>query len=257
MMHPLRIPATLLLLPLLALAKPQPHPLSQDQRQSLGEELAKAIKHYDTELAKTPDNVDLLSRRGDIHLFAGNFKKSISDFEKMIKLDPSTDAPHWRLGIAYYYANKFKKGMDQFAKYHAYDAVDRENGVWKFFCQANLESIEKAAGDMLPYTRFDRHPFPAIYDLLAGKDGTTPETILDAAKDSKESQSAKVRRYFFAHLYIGMWHEIHGDKEKALHHVRLATANQYGLSTRTYMWQVARIHYEQLSAGKYRIPSKP
>ena len=255
-MPQLRILAACLLLLLLGHAEADKHPLSPEQRKSLHASIDKAIAQYDAELKKAPESVDLLSRRGDMHLFAGHFKKSVADFEKMIQLDPSTDAPHWRLGIAYYYVDNFKKGMDQFSKYHAYDAVDRENGVWKFFCQANLEGIEKAQGQMLPYTRFDRHPFPDIYDLLAGKDNVTAESILKDAEDSKESQSAKVRRFFFAHLYIGMWHEIHGRKKDALHHLRLATANQYGLSTRTYMWQVARIHYEQLSAGNYRIREK-
>ena len=245
-----------LLIPILAHAQAEKHPLSQDQRNSLRSNIDQAIESYDAKLKKKPESVDLLSRRGDMYLFAGKFSKSVADFEKMIELDPTTDAPHWRLGIAYYYIDNFKKGMHQFSKYHAYDALDRENGVWKFFCQANLEGIEKAQQNMLPYTRFDRHPFPDVYDLLAGKNGITAESILKAAEESKESQSAKVRRLFFAHLYIGMWHEIHGRKKEALHHLNLATANQYGLSTRTYMWQVARIHYEQLSAGNYRIPLK-
>jgi len=246
-----------LLLPFLLTAKEAPPPpVSPELVKKLEENFKANIEHHDRLINKYPDNVRLHSRRGDNHLFAGNFKEAVADYEKMIQLDPSQDAPHWRLGIAYYYINDFEKGMKQFAKYHAYDAVDRENGVWKFFCQANFHNVDKAKKEMLPYTRFDRHPFPAVYDLLAGKEGTTPESILKAADESKESPAYKTRRYFFAHFYIGMWYEIQGNKEKALQHLYKAAANEFGQESGTYMWQVARIHYNQLKKGNFRIPKE-
>ena len=253
------IPLFLLLLtfPLQAKKETGAHPpVTPEKAKQLEEQFQANIEHYTGLLKKFPDNIRLYSRRGDNHLFAGNFKEAITDYEKMIELDPAQDAPHWRLGIAYYYENRFKKGMEQFAKYHAYDAVDRENGVWKFFCQANCHNIAKAQKEMLPYTRFDRHPFPAVYDLLAGKEGTTPELILKAATDSKEPQSTKDRRFFFADFYIGMWYETQGNKEKALQHLWKATHNPTVQATGTYMWQVARIHYAELSKGTFRIPKE-
>lgn len=246
----------LLLFPIYLSAKDSPPPVSKELSEKLHQEFQGNIDHYTDLIKKFPDNVRLYSRRGDNHLFAGNFKEAVTDYEKMIELDSSQDAPHWRLGIAYYYINDFEKGMKQFAKYHAYDAVDRENGVWKFFCQANFQNIEKAQKEMLPYTRFDRHPFPAIYDLLEGKEGTTPESILKDADESNESPQYKVRRYFFAHLYIGMWYEIQGNKEAALKHLYKAAANEFGQETGTYMWQVARIHFNELSKGTFRIPKE-
>ncbi|MBT3469944.1 MAG: tetratricopeptide repeat protein [Opitutae bacterium] len=246
-----------LLLPVFLFARDEKHPLPESERQEMQKQFKEDISDYTEHLSKSPKEVRLYSRRGDMHLFAGNFAKAVADFEKMIELDPSQDAPHWRLGIAYYYINDFKKGMDQFSKYHAYDAVDRENGVWKYFCQSCLEGIKKAEREMLPYTRFDRHPFPAIYDLLGGKEDMSPEKILKAAEVSKESESAKIRRFFFAHLYIGMWYEIQGNKEKAIKHLRLATANAYGRTSKTYMWQVARLQYEQLAGGTFRTAKQP
>ena len=251
------IVALLLALPLhakiIARAKP---PIAPEKAKQLQEKFQANIQHYTGILKKFPDSISVYSRRGDNHLFAGNFKEAIADYEKMIEIDRGQDAPHWRLGIAYYYENRFQKGMEQFAKYHAYDAVDRENGVWKFFCQANHHNIAKAQKEMLPYTRFDRHPFPAVYDLLAGKEGTTPESILQAAKDSKEPKSTKDLRVFFADFYIGMWYETQGNKEQALHHLWKATQNPTVQATGTYMWQVARIHYGQLAKGAFRIPKE-
>jgi len=246
----------ILLLPIYLSAKDQPPPVSKELSEKLHKDFQDNIDHYTDLVKKFPENVRIYSRRGDNYLFAGKFKEAVADYEKMIELDPSQDAPHWRLGIAYYYINDFEKGMKQFAKYHAYDAVDRENGVWKFFCQASFHNIEKAQKEMLPYTKFDRHPFPAIYDLLEGKEDVSPESILKAAEESKEPPQYKIRRYFFAHLYIGMWHEIQGNKEEALKHLYKAAANEFGQGTETYMWQVARLHYNELNKGTFRIPKE-
>jgi len=61
-------------------------------------------KEADDALGKEPSSTEWLSRRGDARLFLADFKGAVADFEKEIALDPSHDAPHWRLGIAYYFA---------------------------------------------------------------------------------------------------------------------------------------------------------
>src|SRR5512137_135018 len=78
------------------------------------------LKKLDADIAKRPDSVPLYSFRGDCRLFLGDYAGAVSDFEKMIALDPTQDAPHWRLGIAYYFAGQYEKSARQFEKYHAY-----------------------------------------------------------------------------------------------------------------------------------------
>ena len=58
-----------------------------------------------------------------------------SDYEMMIQIKPELEVSHWRLGIAYYYLGDFEKAAKQFEIYHNYDAVDRENGIWRFMSQ--------------------------------------------------------------------------------------------------------------------------
>ena len=116
-------------------------PLS-DAAESLKDKgLEESEETLSTSIRENPGSVSLLSRRGDVRLFLGRYSEAVEDFEKMISLDPLQDAPHWRLGIAYYFAGDFRKSARQFEKYHAYDGRDRENGVWKFFAQARGEKI--------------------------------------------------------------------------------------------------------------------
>src|SRR5260221_12320632 len=126
------------------------------------------LERLDGAVSQMPDSVPLRSRRGDCHLFLAHFREAVADFEAMIALDPAQDAPHWRLGIAYYFEGEFAKAAKQFEKYHAYDGGDRENGIWKFLGDAKVHGPESARRAMLVYTRFDREPFPALYEIFSG-----------------------------------------------------------------------------------------
>ncbi len=193
-------------------------------------------------IEEAPQSVKLLSRRGDLRQFLGRFTDAVADYEKMIELDPAQDAPHWRLGIAYYFNGEFEKGSKQFEKYHQYDGRDRENGVWKFLCDARSRGLDQARGSMLVYTRFDRHPFPSIYEMLEGK--MSPQAVLDGAQDLGGKQNPQVA--FFAMYYAGVYYDLIGDATKGgrlvTEAVNLFTQDTAGNGGPGYMWQVARLH---------------
>jgi lipoprotein NlpI len=209
---------------------------------------AARLEECNQALVRTPGSVPLYSRRGDCHLFLGHFPEAVADFEKMIALDPSQDAPHWRLGIAYYFASDYAKAAKQFEKYHAYDGGDRENGIWKFLAQARGESLEKARAQMLVYSRFDREPFPALYEMFAGS-RTTDDVFLEI---ERKKLTRDERVMFFANYYAGLNEAILGHRERALELTRKAVAGAWGRTAEggpAYMWQVARLHADRLASG--------
>jgi tetratricopeptide (TPR) repeat protein len=220
-------------------------PISADQRKQMITTFEASQREADEALTKSPDSVEWLTRRGDARLFLGDAKGAVADFEKEIALDPSHDAPHWRLGIAYYFAGDFAKSAKQFEKYHAYDARDRENGVWQYLANARVIGLEKARGAMLEYTRFDREPFPAVYEMLAGKK-TGAEVLAEMEKKGLKDEALVM---FFAHYYIGLNEDLLGRKEVAREHLAKSVTFAMKAGARGgpgYMGQVARLHYEAM-----------
>jgi hypothetical protein len=65
-----------------------------------------------------------------------------------------------------------------------------------------------------------------------------PEAVLTAAGDRPESQ-------FYAHLYLGLYFDALGNKERALEHITAAAADRYE-PVGGYMHTVARIHLSTL-----------
>ncbi len=227
------------------------HPVPETERKAIAEKYGQAEKRHTALIKADPKSVDAYSRRGDARLFLDKFVGAVQDYEKMIKLDPSLDVSHWRLGIAYYYVNRFDKAAHQFEIYHNYDDVDRENGIWRFMSQTRHKDMAVARKALLKYRKTDRPPYPWLYALYAGdiKPGEVYEKIDEAAFTVRY----KERVLFHAQLYVGIFHELNGRDKEALENLRAAAANQFGRSTGTYMWQVARVHHDLLAkklAGK-------
>ena len=202
------------------------------------------------ELKLKPDNVDLYSRRGDANFILGDFAAAVVDYDRMAELDPALDESHWRRGIAYFYAGRFPDAAGQFERYHSFDDVDRENGIWRYLSQVKSLGRDKAREGLLKYKKDDREPFPAVYQLFAGQ--TTPDAILQGIQRAELSAEQRQQRLFYAELYIGLNEAVEDRPESALAHLRIAAANHWaaraGYGPR-YMWHVARLHATQLQAA--------
>ncbi|MCA9075186.1 MAG: hypothetical protein KDA93_09140 [Planctomycetaceae bacterium] len=203
-------------------------------------------------LEAAPDDVDLLSSRGDAYFFLGQFDASAGDYDRMVQLDESRDASHWRRGIAWFYAGEFEKAAGQFERYHSFDNVDRENGIWRYLCQVKAHGVETAEQGLLKYEKDDREPFGDVYRLFSGD--IAPETILTRIKMADIADGEREKRLFYANLYIGLWHAVHdrpGEAQPFLHNaVNNTWAPTAGYGPH-YMWHVGRVHHNLISKEQY------
>lgn len=229
-------------------AESQKHPLSEDDRALLRKQWDDGFVEVTKKLDAKPDDLAAHSKRGDLYFFRGEFSKSVRDYERMSELDPSLDASHWRLGIAYFYADQPEMSAKQFDKFFVTDDVDREAGLWKYIAQAPTLGADKARDGLLKYKKDDREPMPTIYRLF--EEELSPAELLKSV-DAKLPENVREQRLFYIELYLGLWHDAHKRPREALSHFRAATANRWGRSASygpNYMWHVGRLHYEKLVA---------
>jgi lipoprotein NlpI len=216
---------------------------------------SKRVKELTVRIEEIPKSVDLYSKRGDAYFFLGEFEKSVADYEKMVQLDESLDAGHWRRGIADFYAKKYEAAAKQFELYHSFDDVDRENGIWRYLSQVKAYGRDKAREGLLKYKKDDREPFPSVYQLFAGK--LTPDEILKQIGDAKIDDDERQKRLFYAELYIGLNHDVEKEPQKASEHLQAATAIKWPRTAGygpNYMWHVGRVHAIQLREQSKKKP---
>jgi lipoprotein NlpI len=172
---------------------------------------------------------------------AGKIKESIANFDKYIELRPEAKVSHWQRGISYYYAGRYDEGKEQFEGYQTFDSNDVENAVWRYLCMARKDGPAKARAAMLKTGPDKRVPMKQIYELFAGR--IKPEDVLKAATAGNPPKEQLNRQLFYAHLYLGLYHETEGNRKKALEHLTKAAAEH---RIGHYMWDVARVHRDLL-----------
>jgi lipoprotein NlpI len=175
--------------------------------------------------------------RGMLRFRENKITESLRDFDQAVRLDPRT-APHlWQRGISYYYAGDFKKGRAQFEMHQKVNPHDVENAAWHFICVAQIEGLEAARKLLMEIdtTRDRRIPMSEVYEFYAGR--SSSDAVLQAAEEAG-TQEARM----YAHLYLGLYHEVAGDQDKARDHLRRAA----GARLRNhYMHDVAKVHLLQ------------
>lgn len=201
----------------------------------------KAEQAFSKVVEVEPKATDAWALRGQERFKIGKVKASIQDFDKEIALDPKREPHHWQRGIAYYYTGQFSEGRNQFELHQTVNPNDVENAVFHFVCLAQIEGFEAARNALIEIGNDPRIPMAEIYRLYKGKgdEERNVERIFEAVTRGQPEVAERNNRFFYAHLYIGLYFEAKGDEKKAEEHIRKA-ALEY--PQKHYMGDVGRVH---------------
>lgn len=203
-----------------------------------------AIADYEKLLEYRPDDPQILNAVGAAAFKNGAVASSIAAFDAAVEQDPAQEAHHWRRGISYYYAERFEEGEAQFQMHRAVNPQDVENAVWHFLCAAPSIGIVNARARLIPIDNDARVPMMEIYNLFRGE--ASADEVLERARQAP-SPEALNGQMFYAHLYLGLYHEAWGRAAEAAAHVAKA-AHDYPV--RHYMGHVARVHQQLRGRGE-------
>lgn len=170
---------------------------------------------------------------------AGRINEAAAGFDTLIKLVPNSGPQLWQRGIALYYAGRYRDCREQFESHRTVNPNDVENAAWHFLCVARAESPATARMALLPVGPDSRAPMREIYEMFRGK--MKPEEVLTAAGDQAGAQ-------FYAHLYLGLYFEALGNRQRTLEHMTVAASERYRMGG--YMHGVARVHLAILQGRK-------
>ena len=233
-------------------------PLTDSERQAIESRYKNVLATVPRPAVQGPNAANVYSVRGDANFFLGRFKNAVDEYELMVKVDPRLDKSHWRLGIAYFFADQPQKAVEQFEKYQSYDDVDRENGIWRYLSQFKATDGKTAKRELIRYEKDDRQPFPTVYKLFDGS--VTPKQALSAIPENLR-ESDRDSRLFYTELYIGMHLVVQDKPAKAKAHLVRSVQNKWprtaGYGPR-FMWHVGRLQLDLLNkAAEAKPESKP
>jgi len=222
------------------------HPMSEQERATLRASLTDQLAQNPKPQADDSGALTTYSKRGDALFFLGRFPEAVAEYREMVSVDSEIDESHWRLGIALFFADQPKAAVAQFEKYHSFDDVDRENGIWRYLSQYRATDGATAKKELLRYEKDDREPFPAVYQLF--DDSLTPKEALAMIPESLPA-SEREKRLFYTELYIGMHCVVKKQQAQAAKYLALAVGRKWPGSAGfgpNYMWHVGRVQLEAL-----------
>lgn len=182
-------------------------------------------------------NPQALSSRAVAEFQAGRFAAAAATFDALANAVPEQAAYLWQRGIALYYAGRYDDCRRQFEAHRAVNPDDVENAAWHFMCVARAESPAAARAVLLPVGPDPRVPMREVYEMFRGT--RSPEQVIAAAGSQPEAQ-------FYGYLYVGLYFEVLGVKERALQFIKMAAADRFERAG-GYMHMVARVHLRALS----------
>ena len=179
-----------------------------------------------------------LNRRGEAAFREGKIDESIKQFDRAIGLEPRLAPHHWQRGISLYYAGRFDDCRRQFEVHKTVNPEDVENSVWHFLCVARLKNPAEARKSLIEIHSDTRIPMMEVYAMFRGE--STPEKVLARCGRDREA-------LFYAHLYIGHFHEAYGRAPEASRHIASAAGE---FAADHYMGDVARVHLRLLKPAR-------
>jgi len=193
----------------------------------LESELQRLTRYLDTDLHQPKVYIE----RGMTYFKLGHIAEAIADFDRAEHLNPALTPYLWQRGLAYYYAERFAEGANQFEVDLAVNKHDVEETVWRYLCQAQLQSAQVAREGLLPVQNDSRPVMGWIYKLFAGE--CNAESVLAQYRDAGQ------REQFYGHLYVGLYYEAERDEPRARQYITRAAAMQI---VDDYMGWVAMVH---------------
>jgi tetratricopeptide (TPR) repeat protein len=189
--------------------------------------LQRLTRHLDT----NPDQPKVYIQRGMTYFKLGHIAEAIADFDRAEHLNPALTPYLWQRGLAYYYAERFADGANQFEVDLTINQHDVEETVWRYLCQAQLQGIQVARASLLPVQNDARPVMAWVYKLFAGE--CDAEMVLAQYRDTGQ------REQFYSRLYVGLYYEAARDTEYARQYITQAAAMQV---VDDYMGWVAMVH---------------
>jgi lipoprotein NlpI len=203
------------------------------------------LKELNQAIIDSPKKSVLYLYRGSLLFRTGKVRESLTDFDKVIELDPESKPHLWQRGIALYYAGEFEKGKEQFEVHKSVNPNDVENAFWHFLCAAKLDGVESAQKHVLLSGFDQREPLMEVQKMIVGE--LTVADVLAVTERGNDSTK------FYGYLYLGLYEDVKGNKQVSEDYLKKCVAVEYP----GYMQDVAKLHLQALrkEGGKESPPA--
>ncbi len=181
-------------------------------------EYAAAIADLDMAIRVNPQAARAFTSRGIAWHGQGDYERAIADYDAALRLNPRDLLAANNRGLARYFQGEFALAARDFAQTRQIGKPDAYVAIWSYLARTrNGESGRSEFEQDVRALPNDVWPAPVLRAYL---DQIGPAALLAAAAHSDARTQAE--QLCEANYYLGQWHVIRREQERAAAHLRAA-----------------------------------
>ena len=199
----------------------------------------RAIADFDQAIRLNPDYAIAFTNRGLAYDDKGQHDRAITDYDEAIRLEPDYADAITNRGHAKFYLGRFAAAVPDLAK--AVESSPKDHYAVLDLYLSQARAGENGLGDLRANARhldLDEWPGPVI-SMYLGRTDAEAVAAMGTASATKAEREKRCEAMF----YVGQYHLLHGDRQKAAEFFRTAVATDitYFMEYKSAKAELARL----------------
>ncbi|MFT6925573.1 MAG: lipoprotein NlpI [Psychromonas sp.] len=170
-----------------------------------------------------PTFADAYNFLGLYLLLSQSFDEAFDAFDSALELSDDMQYSYLHRAVGLYQVGRYQLAMNDIERFYALDKNDPYRVLWRFIINSKVDQV-KALQTLKSSTQLsdDKRFAWAIVDVIAGR--VTEKDFLESLSYGVRTNKDLARRLCEAYFYLGQWHKLSGNLDKAIYYFKLSTA---------------------------------
>jgi len=155
-------------------------------------------------------------------LLSGSYEEAFEAFDSSLELDSKMDYTYLHRAVGLYQIKRYQLAQHDIEQFYLFDTKDPYRVLWRYIINSKIDK-SKALTTLKTTTRDndDNRYAWSIVDVIVGR--ITEKQFLEAIVNADYDNYGLAQRLCEGYFYLGQWHKISGDINKANYYFKLAT----------------------------------
>lgn len=174
-------------------------------------------------LSLDPSFAPAYNTLGVYYLLIGSFNEAFESFDSAIELSDSMQYSYLHRAIGLYQIGRYSLASQDIESFYELDKSDPYRILWRYIINSGVDQ-NVALNDLKAAQKLNKDKRFAwlIVDVVAGR--LSEKDFLHSISYGVTKNEELAQRLCEAYFYLGSWHKIEGDINKAIYYFKLTTA---------------------------------
>lgn len=154
-------------------------------------------------------------------LLSRSYEEAFEAFDSSVELDSQMDYSYLHRAVGLYHIQRYQLAHNDIEKFYSRDTKDPYRVLWRYIINSKIDQTEALTTLKNTSHADDDNLFAwSIIDVIAGR--LTEKQFLKAIANADYNNQGLAQRLCEGYFYLGQWHKLLGDNNKANYYFKLA-----------------------------------